>query len=91
MNNGGVTDRIFGFAKKMVGHWSGGLAYVNVLSSLIFSGISGSALADVGGLGMIEIKAMRDEKYDDDPVSYTHLDVYKRQALHSQIQWKLWH
>ena len=66
MNNGGVTDRIFGFAKKMIGHWSGGLAYVNVLSSLIFSGISGSALADVGGLGMIEIKAMRDEKYDDD-------------------------
>ena len=43
MNNGGVTDRIFGFAKKMIGHWSGGLAYVNVLSSLIFSGISGSA------------------------------------------------
>ena len=44
MNNGGVTDRIFGFAKKMIGHWSGGLAYVNVLSSLIFSGISGSDL-----------------------------------------------
>lgn len=66
MNNGGVTDRIFGFAKKMIGHWRGGLAYVNVLSSLIFSGISGSALADVGGLGMIEIKAMRDENYDDD-------------------------
>ncbi len=66
MNNGGVTDRIFGFARKMIGHWRGGLAYVNVLSSLIFSGISGSALADVGGLGMIEIKAMRDEQYDDD-------------------------
>lgn len=66
MNSGGVTDRIFGFAKKMIGHWSGGLAYVNVISSLIFSGISGSALADVGGLGMIEIKAMRDENYDDD-------------------------
>lgn len=66
MNCGGVTDRIFGFAKKLIGHWRGGLAYVNVLSSLIFSGISGSALADVGGLGMIEIKAMRDENYDDD-------------------------
>ena len=66
MNNGGVTDRLFGFAKKLIGHWRGGLAYVNVLSSLIFSGISGSALADVGGLGMIEIKAMRDENYDDD-------------------------
>ncbi len=66
MNNGGVTDRIFGFAKKLIGHWRGGLAYVNVVSSLIFSGISGSALADGGGLGMIEIKAMRDENYDDD-------------------------
>ena len=66
MNNGGVTDRIFGFATKLIGHWRGGLAYVNVLSSVIFSGISGSALADVGGLGMIEIKAMRDENYEDD-------------------------
>lgn len=66
MNTGGVTNRIFGFCLKLVGHFRGGLAYVNVLSSLIFSGISGSALADVGGLGVIEIKAMRDEKYDDD-------------------------
>jgi tripartite ATP-independent transporter DctM subunit len=49
-----------------VGHVRGGLAYVNILASLIFSGISGSALADVGGLGVIEMKAMRDEKYDDD-------------------------
>lgn len=68
MNNGGVTDKIFGFAKNLIGHWRGGLAYVNVLASLIFSGISGSALADVGGLGMIEIKAMRDEKYDEDVI-----------------------
>lgn len=66
MNNGGVTDKIFGFCKKLIGHYRGGLAYVNVLASLIFSGISGSALADVGGLGAIEIKAMRDEGYDDD-------------------------
>jgi len=66
MNNGGVTDKIFGFCLKLVGHVRGGLAYVNILASLIFSGISGSALADVGGLGVIEIKAMRDEKYDDD-------------------------
>jgi tripartite ATP-independent transporter DctM subunit len=66
MNTGGVTDRIFGFALKLLGHFRGGLAYVNVFASLIFSGISGSALADVGGLGVIEIKAMRDEGYDDD-------------------------
>lgn len=66
MNTGGVTDRIFGFCKTLLGHHRGGLAYVNVFSSLIFSGISGSALADVGGLGVIEMKAMRDENYDDD-------------------------
>jgi len=66
MNTGGVTTRIFGFCSKLLGHFRGGLAYVNVFSSLIFSGISGSALADVGGLGVIEMKAMRDEKYDDD-------------------------
>jgi len=66
MNTGGVTDRIFGFCMKLMGHFRGGLAYVNVFSSLIFSGISGSALADVGGLGVIEMKAMRDEGYDDD-------------------------
>lgn len=66
MNNGGITDRIFNFCRALVGHLPGGLAYVNVLASFIFSGMSGSALADVGGLGNIEIKAMRDEGYDDD-------------------------
>lgn len=66
MNTGGVSRRIFAFANVLVGHLRGGLAYVNVLASLIFSGITGSALADVGGLGMIEMKAMKDENYDDD-------------------------
>ena len=66
MNQGGVTDRIFGFCKILLGSLPCGLAYVNVVASLIFSGISGSALADVGGLGQLEIKAMRDEGYDDD-------------------------
>ena len=65
MNVGGITDRIFGFCVKLIGHLPGGLAYVNVLASFIFSGMSGSALADVGGLGNIEIKAMRDEGYDE--------------------------
>ncbi len=65
MNNGGITDRIFNFCRAALGHLPGGLAYVNILASFIFSGMSGSALADVGGLGNIEIKAMRDEGYDE--------------------------
>lgn len=65
MNSAGITDRIFNFAKSFVGHYTGGLAYVNVLASLLFSGMSGSALADAGGLGQLEIKSMRDEGYDD--------------------------
>ncbi|MCO0638254.1 TRAP transporter large permease subunit, partial [Lutimaribacter sp. EGI FJ00014] len=52
-------DRIFRFADTLVGRVPGGLAQVNVFSSLIFSGMSGAALADVGGLGRIEIEAMR--------------------------------
>ncbi len=66
MNNGGVTTRIFRFAKSCVGHLRGGLGYVNVVSSIIFAGMSGSALADAGGLGMVEIEAMRRENYDED-------------------------
>lgn len=66
MNTGGITNKIFYFCKALVGHLPGGLAHVNVLASFIFSGMSGSALADVGGLGQVEIKAMEDEGYDDD-------------------------
>jgi len=66
MNNGGVTTRIFNFAQSMVGQFRGGLGYVNVISSIIFSGMSGSALADIGGAGQIEMKAMKDQGYDDD-------------------------
>lgn len=65
-NGSGITNRLFDFAKKLVGHKRGGLGYVNVLVSLFFSGMSGSAIADSGGLGLIEIKAMRDEGYDDE-------------------------
>ncbi|MEA4932641.1 MAG: TRAP transporter large permease [Lawsonibacter sp.] len=68
MNVGGITDRIFNFCRAQLGHLPGGLAYVNVLASFLFSGMSGSALADVGGLGNVEIKAMRDEGYDDDTI-----------------------
>ena len=64
MNTSGITTRIFAFARTVVGHIHGGLGHVNILSSLIFSGMSGSAVADAAGLGMIEIKAMRDDGYD---------------------------
>ena len=64
MNTGGVTDRIFGFAKACCGHWPGGLGQVNIFSSLIFSGMSGAAVADAAGLGIIEIKAMDDAGFD---------------------------
>ena len=66
MNMSGVTTRIFDFSTKWVGHIKGGLGHVNVVASIIFAGMSGTAVADAGGLGIIEIKAMRDAGYDDD-------------------------
>jgi tripartite ATP-independent transporter DctM subunit len=63
MNASGVTQRIFDFAVAMVGHWRAGLAQVNVLGSLVFSGMSGSALADAAGLGTVEIRAMTKKGY----------------------------
>ena len=65
MNEVGLTDRIFGMAEKWIGHFTGGLAHANVLASMIFAGMSGSALADAGGLGTIEVKAMTDAGYDE--------------------------
>lgn len=64
MNTGGMTTRIFRFANALVGHVKGGLGHVNVLASLIFSGMSGSAVADAAGLGLVEIKAMDEAGYD---------------------------
>ncbi|PZQ48161.1 MAG: ABC transporter permease [Rhodovulum sulfidophilum] len=58
MNASGVTQRIFDFSVAMVGHWRAGLAQVNIIGSLVFSGMSGSALADAAGLGTVEIRAM---------------------------------
>src|SRR5690606_13799759 len=63
MNAGGLTDRIFAFASAVVGWLSGGLAQVNILASVIFAGMSGSSLADLAGLGAVEIKAMRANGY----------------------------
>lgn len=64
MNSSGITQRIFRFARALVGHIWGGLGQVNVIASMIFSGMSGAAVADAAGLGMIEMKAMRDNGYD---------------------------
>lgn len=64
MNVSGLTGHIFDFAKLFVGKVRGALGHVNILASLIFSGISGAALADIGGLGTIEIEAMNAQGYD---------------------------
>ena len=66
MNEGGITTRIFNFARKLVGWMPGGMAMVNVVASMIFGGMSGTSTADAGGLGAIEIKAMRENGYDDE-------------------------
>ncbi|KPH82605.1 TRAP transporter large permease [Bosea vaviloviae] len=58
MNQSGITSDIYRFAHTVAGRVPGGLAQVNVIGSLIFSGTSGAALADIGGLGRIEIRAM---------------------------------
>jgi tripartite ATP-independent transporter DctM subunit len=64
MNSCGVTDRIFRFANCLVGHLRGGLGHVNVVASMVFAGMSGTAVADAAGLGALEIKAMKDSGYD---------------------------
>jgi tripartite ATP-independent transporter DctM subunit len=63
MNSAGITKRIYDFAECLAGRFRGGLAHVNVIGSVIFAGMSGSAVADAAGLGTIEIKAMTDEGY----------------------------
>lgn len=63
MNRGGITRRIVDFASALVGHFRGGLAQVNVLSSLFFSGISGSAVADTAAVGSVMIPSMKRKGY----------------------------
>jgi TRAP-type C4-dicarboxylate transport system permease large subunit len=64
MNSAGITKQIYDFAVAAVGWLKGGLGHVNVAGSVIFAGMSGTAVADAGGLGTIEIKAMADHGYD---------------------------
>ncbi len=63
MNRGGISARIVGFAQAMVGHFRGGLAQVNGVDSMLFAGISGSAVADVSALGSIIIPLMEEKRY----------------------------
>lgn len=64
LNATGISDRIFTFAKALVAHIHGGLAHVNILASIVFSGMSGVATADAAGLGAIEIRAMTKAGFD---------------------------
>jgi tripartite ATP-independent transporter DctM subunit len=66
MDKGGVSNRIIDFSKDLVGHLPGGLAHVNVVANMIVAGMSGSALADAGGIGVVAVKMMRRGGYDDD-------------------------
>ncbi len=63
MNNAGITNRIYNYALALVGWLRGGLGHVNVVGSVVFAGMSGTAIADAAGLGTIEIKAMKDHGY----------------------------
>ncbi len=66
MNHSGVTRRIFDFADTLSGWVTGGLGHANIVASIIFAGMSGAAVADAGGLGTIEIEAMKEKGYDVD-------------------------
>lgn len=66
MNTGSITKKLFSFCMKVVGWLPGGLGHVNVLCSVIFAGMSGTAVSDAGGLGSIEIKAMNENGFDND-------------------------
>jgi len=66
MNTGGITKKLFAFCMRVVGWLPGGLGHVNVLSSVIFAGMSGTAVSDAGGLGSIEIQAMKEHGFDND-------------------------
>ena len=64
MNTSTVTDYIFGFCEGLVGRFRGGMAHVNVLNSLVFSGMTGSAIADATGMGALEIEVMKKQGYE---------------------------
>jgi len=63
MNKGGITTRLVEFSQALMGHLRGGLAHVNILSSMLFAGLSGSAVADTSALGSMLIPAMEKQGY----------------------------
>jgi tripartite ATP-independent transporter DctM subunit len=63
MNAGGITNDLFRFARSLVGPIRGGMAHANVLANMILAGMSGSAVADAGGMGVVVIKAMSENGY----------------------------
>lgn len=63
MNKGGITERLVEFSQALMGHLRGGLAHVNILSSMLFAGLSGSAVADTSALGSMLIPAMERQGY----------------------------
>jgi len=67
MNTGGITRRLVNFSTAIVGHISGGLSHVNIIVSMVFSGVSGSAVADTSAVGSVLIPAMKKEGY---PAAY---------------------
>jgi tripartite ATP-independent transporter DctM subunit len=67
MNTGGITRRLVNFSTALVGHIRGGLSHVNIIVSMVFSGVSGSAVADTSAVGSVLIPAMKKEGY---PASY---------------------
>lgn len=66
MNVGGITQRIYAFARAMAGSLRGGLAQVNVIASIIFAGMTGTAVSEAAGLGTVVMKSMREEGYEED-------------------------
>lgn len=66
MNTCGVTDRLFKLSVAIVGRWRGGLAHSNALTSMMFASMSGTAIGDAGGLGLVEMKMMKDAGYAPD-------------------------
>ncbi len=65
-NCAGITGQLFDFVRMIVGRIRGGLGHVTVITHLVFSGVSGAALADIGALGSIQIRMMREQGYDDE-------------------------
>lgn len=66
MNTSGITDRLFKFAIAIVGRFRGGLAMANALASMMFAAMSGTAIGDAGGLGLVEMNMMKEAGYEDD-------------------------